>query len=253
MARGAGRDGPWFWYPRGGFGAICERLAGAAADAGAELRYRTTAERVELGPEGATVALAGGEMVAARRVWSTLPLPALARMTTPAPPPAVLEAAGRLGFRAMLLVYLVVDGGRYSPYDAHYLPDPATPVSRVSEPANYRDGDDPPGRTVLCAELPRSRDGALWRAGNDRLASLVRATLTDRGLPDPGPVRRVAVRRLPTSTRSTGSATPPRSRPWTPGRPPSRPCSASAASACSSTTTPTTPWPWPGPPPTPWP
>jgi protoporphyrinogen oxidase len=143
------------------------------------------------------VALAGGETVAARRVWSTLPLPALARMTTPAPPPAVLEAAGQLGFRAMLLVYLVVDGGRYSPYDAHYLPDLATPVSRVSEPANYRDGDDPPGRTVLCAELPCSRDGALWRAGNDRLAGLVRATLTDRGLPDPGPVRRVAVRRLP--------------------------------------------------------
>ncbi|MFL6265815.1 MAG: protoporphyrinogen/coproporphyrinogen oxidase [Actinomycetes bacterium] len=197
VARGAGRDGPWFWYPRGGFGAICERLAAAAADAGAELRYRTAAERVELGPEGATVALAGGETVAARRVWSTLPLPALARMTTPAPPPAVLEAAGQLGFRAMLLVYLVVDGGRYSPYDAHYLPDPATPVSRVSEPANYRDGDDPPGRTVLCAELPCSRDGALWRAGNDRLAGLVRATLADRGLPDPGPVRRVAVRRLP--------------------------------------------------------
>jgi protoporphyrinogen oxidase len=197
VARGAGRDGPWFWYPRGGFGAICERLAAAAADAGAELRYRTTAERVELGPEGATVTLAGGEMVAARRVWSTLPLPVLARMTTPAPPPAVLEAAGHLGFRAMLLVYLVLDGGRYSPYDAHYLPDPATPVSRVSEPANYRDGDDPPGRTVLCAELPCSRDGALWRAGNDRLAGLVRATLTDRGLPDPGPVRRVAVRRLP--------------------------------------------------------
>jgi len=38
---------------------------------------------------------------------------------------------------------------------------------------------------------------------------------------------------------------------WTPGRPPSRPCSASAAWGCSSTTTPTTPWPWPGPRPTP--
>ena len=118
-------------------------------------------------------------------------------MTTPAPPPAVLEAAGQLGFRAMLLVYLVLDGGRYSPYDAHYLPDPGTPVTRVSEPANYRDGDDPPGRTVLCAELPCSRDGELWRAGNDRLAGLVRAALADRGLPDPAPVRRVAVRRLP--------------------------------------------------------
>jgi protoporphyrinogen oxidase len=198
VARGAGRSGgPWFWYPRHGFGTICERLAAAAAEAGAELRYRTAAERVELGPEGATVTLAGGGTLQARRVWSTVPLPTLARMTSPAPPPAVLAAAGELGFRAMVLVYLVLDGGRYSPYDAHYLPDPGTPVTRVSEPANYRDGDDPPARTVLCAELPCSRDGELWRAGNDRLAGLVRAALRDRGLPDPGPVRRVAVRRLP--------------------------------------------------------
>jgi protoporphyrinogen oxidase len=196
VARAAGGQRPWFWYPKDGFGAICERLAAAAADAGAELRYRTAAERVELGPEGATVTLAGGERLAARRVWSTVPLPALARMTDPAPPPAVLAAAGRLDFRAMLLVYLVLDGGRYSDYDAHYLPDPGTPVTRVSEPANYRDGDDPPGRTVLCAELPCSRDSDLWRAGDDRLAGLVRASLADRGLPDPGPVRRVAVRRL---------------------------------------------------------
>jgi protoporphyrinogen oxidase len=198
LARGAtGRGGSWFWYPRHGFGAITERLAGAAAEAGAELRYGSAAERVELGPGGARVALAGGETLEGRRVWSTLPLPTLAAMTDPAPPPAVLEAAGRLAFRAMVLVYLVLEGGRYSPYDAHYLPDPGTPVTRVSEPANYRDGDDPPDRTVLCAELPCSRDGELWRAGSDRLAGLVRSALADRGLPEPGPVRRVAVRRLP--------------------------------------------------------
>src|SRR5829696_7634945 len=96
VARAAGGQRPWFWYPRDGFGAICERLAGAAAEAGAELRYRTAAERVELGPEGATVTLAGGERLTARRVWSTIPLPTLARMTDPAPSPAVLAAAGQL-------------------------------------------------------------------------------------------------------------------------------------------------------------
>jgi protoporphyrinogen oxidase len=118
-------------------------------------------------------------------------------MADPAPPPAVAAAAGRLAFRAMLLVYLVLDTGRYSPYDAHYLPDPGTPVTRVSEPTNYRDGDDPPGRTVLCAELPCQRDDRLWRSGDRQLAALVRSTLRDRGLPEPGPVRAVTVRRLP--------------------------------------------------------
>ena len=197
VARGAAASGKEFLYPRGGFGTISERLAEAAAAAGAELRYRAAAERVELAGDRATVHLAGGGTLTARRLWSTIPLPALAAMTDPAPPAAVTAAAGRLAFRAMVLFYLFLYTGRYSAYDAHYLPDPGTPVTRVSEPTNYRDGDDPPARTVLCAELPCSRDGELWRAGNDRLAGLVRAALRDRGLPDPGPVRRVAVRRLP--------------------------------------------------------
>jgi protoporphyrinogen oxidase len=199
VARGAGGGGggAFFWYPRRGFGTISERLAEAAAAAGAELRFGAAAERVRLGDAaGATVTLAGGEMVTARRVWSTIPLPVLARIADPAPPAGLLEAAGRLDFRAMLLVYLVLDGGRYSPYDAHYLPDPGTPVTRVSEPTNYRDGDDPRGRTVLCAELPCERGGELWRAADGELAGLVRATLRDRGLPAPA-VRAVAVRRLP--------------------------------------------------------
>src|SRR6266545_2186120 len=183
VARGAGGDGAFFWYPRRGFGTIGERLAAA--------------ERVWLGDRGrATVTLAGGETVTARRVWSTIPLPVLARIAEPAPPASLLAAAGRLDFRAMLLVYLVLDGGRYSPYDAHYLPDPGTPVTRVSEPTNYRDGDDPRDRTVLCAELPCERGGELWRAADGELAGLVRATLRDRGLPEPT-VRAVAVRRLP--------------------------------------------------------
>jgi protoporphyrinogen oxidase len=196
VARGAAASGKEFLYPRGGFGTISERLAEAAAAAGAELRYRAAAERVELAGDRATVWLAGGGTLTARRLWSTIPLPALAAMTDPAPPAAVTAAAGRLAFRAMVLVYLVLDTGRYSAYDAHYLPDPGTPVTRVSEPTNYRDGGDPPGRTVLCAELPCQRGDRLWAASDDQLAGLVAATLRDRGLPDPGPVRAVAVRRL---------------------------------------------------------
>jgi protoporphyrinogen oxidase len=197
VARGAGGGGGFFWYPRRGFGTISERLAEAAAAAGAELRFGAAVEKVSLVDRTrATVILAGGETVTAARVWSTIPLPVLARIAEPAPPAAVVAAAGRLDFRAMLLVYLVLDGGRYSPYDAHYLPDPGTPVTRVSEPTNYRDGDDPPGRTVLCAELPCERDGGLWRAADGELAGLVLATLRDRGLPAPA-VRAVAVRRLP--------------------------------------------------------
>jgi protoporphyrinogen oxidase len=185
-----------FWYPRRGYGQISEALAAAAEAAGAELRYGAAAEAVELGEDGVRVRLAGGEELEAGRLWTTVPLPVLARMTSPAPATAALEAAGRLEFRAMLLVYLVLDVDRYSTFDAHYLPEAWTPVTRVSEPKNYRDGDDVPGRTVLCAELPCSRDDRLWEASDEELGALASDALAGAGLPRPRAVETV-VRRLP--------------------------------------------------------
>ena len=196
VARGARPGGAGFWYPRRGFGAITERLVEAAAAAGAQVRLGAAAERVALGPDGVRVDVAGGGAVTAGRVWSTIPLPLLARMADPPPPPAALAAAASLRLRAMLLVYLSLEGRPYTPYDAHYLPDEGTPVTRVSEPANYRDSpDDPPDRTVLCAEIPCDPGGGLWEAPDAELADLVEAALVERGLPRPRR-RAVVVRRL---------------------------------------------------------
>jgi protoporphyrinogen oxidase len=181
VRRGGGRT---FWYPRRGYGQLSEALADAAAAAGAELRFGVEAARVELGASSVRV----GD-VEADRLFSTIPLAALSRVAG-GPDPAGLE------LRAMLLVYLVLDLERYTPYDAHYLPEEWTRVTRVSEPKNYRDGDDPRGRTVLCAELPCSVDEELWTAPDELLGLLVSDTLARAGLPAVRPVE-VAVRRLP--------------------------------------------------------
>jgi protoporphyrinogen oxidase len=95
----------------------------------------------------------------------------------------------------MLLVYLVVGGERYTDFDAHYLPEEYTPVTRISEPKNYRDGPDPKTHTILCAEIPCSRDHALWRADPGVLGDVVVDALVASGLPRPE-VLGVDVRRL---------------------------------------------------------
>lgn len=195
VARGARTEGRTFYYPRRGYGQISEALAEAAADAGADLRLGARVERVRLHPGGASVLTAGGETVEGRHVWSTVPLPALARMVDPPPPPEVLEAAGHLRSRALALVYLVVPLDRYSPFDAHYLPEESTPVTRISEPKNYRDGDDPSDRTVLCFEIPCERGDVVWRASDPALGEIAARTLPLVGLPE-AEVAAVVVRRL---------------------------------------------------------
>jgi protoporphyrinogen oxidase len=194
----SGRSGAWFWYPRGGFGTISERLADGAAAAGATLRFGTSVEALELGDDGVVAWLSGGDAVAAGNAFTTLPLATLSRLVRPPPPRPVLDAVATLRTRALLLVYLVFARDRCTPYDAHYIPGEFTPVTRISEPKNYRSAGDPEGRTVLCAEIPCQVGDALWSATEQSAGELVQETLARAGFRLPAPVD-VVLRRLPSA------------------------------------------------------
>lgn len=198
LARGARPEGRTFLYPRTGFGAIAERLAGAAVEAGAAVRLGTAVAAIDLADQDrVTLRLGDGTAIDAHHVFSTLPLPVLAAAASPPPPPDVLDAARGLRHRALVLVYLVLARARWTDFDAHYFPGLEVPASRVSEPKNYRDNpDDPPDRTALCAEVPCWEGDETWTASPSVLGDRVAAALRAVGLPDPAPVA-VEVRRLP--------------------------------------------------------
>lgn len=188
-------SGRVFLYPRRGYGQIVERLADAAVEAGVELNLSTPVSSVSVGHDQVTVRTGNGGTLTSGSAFSSLPLTRLAAMLHPAPPAAVATAVDQLRTRAMLLVYLVVDRPHYTSFDAHYVPGLDTRVARVSEPKNYRDGDDPPDRTVLCAEIPCWTTDDLWTWSAEDLSRLVVDDLVRIGLPDATPLE-VDVRRL---------------------------------------------------------
>jgi protoporphyrinogen oxidase len=210
---GGSGQGQIFHYPRRGFGQIVEALADAATGAGADIRLSSPVERIvpRSGADSSPVACtADGTAVTGRHIFSTVPLPRLARMTDPQAPADVLGAADGLEFRAMVLVYLVHDGGRWTSFDAHYLPADGTPVTRLSEPANYRvSADDPADRSVICAEIPCAPGDAIHTASEETLSEVVTDALARTGLP-PLNVAGVVVRRVqhvyPVYTRGYGAA-----------------------------------------------
>jgi protoporphyrinogen oxidase len=193
--RGSGR----FFYPRYGYGQICEAYYRAARDAGARIHLDAQVRSVET-TDGAVSMVRyekGGQPLSlgANYVWSTIPMTSLARCLKPCPPEYLRAAAG-IDYRAMILIYLVLEQDRFSEYDAHYFPEPNVPISRLSEPKNYRDGQGPPNLTVLCAELPCAADGPEWGQSDEELGRLVCAALKAAGLPVQTPVKEVATRRL---------------------------------------------------------
>ncbi|HEX7071731.1 MAG TPA: FAD-dependent oxidoreductase [Rhodothermales bacterium] len=200
ISRGNGVDKSIFYYPRKGFGQISEAYAAAAEAAGARIIRKARVERVDCSQRDRIVvgySLDGvTATVEADYVWSTIPITILARLTSPQPPEDVLRAASTLDYRAMLLIYLVLDQEQFTEYDAHYFPETQIPISRLSEPKNYAANGEPKGKTVLCAELPCAVDDKFWKMTDEELGAVVRQSLSDAGIPVRGPVSQVVTRRL---------------------------------------------------------
>jgi protoporphyrinogen oxidase len=203
MSSGNREERGVFYYPRNGFGQIPETISAAAQDQGARILLDSPVREVRLGRKGGgQIRIAGKEgdsTVEWDHLWSTLPLRTLVEMIEPSPPGEILGAASALETRAMVLVYLVLDGGRFSEFDAHYFPSEDIPFTRISEPKNYAAREAPAGRTVLCAEIPCSREDPVWHAPEKALAELVTEGLARAGLPLRAPLLRTVARRLPSA------------------------------------------------------
>ncbi len=196
-------EGRIFYYPRNGYGQICEALAEAATNAEAEVRLATKVTSLSFEGDRAQATLVStsaadeeeAELLEADVVVSTIPATRLVDITTPAPAEDVRSSAASLESRGMVFVYLVVPRAQYTPYDAHYFPSLDTAIARLSEPKNYRTGTDPEDLTVLCAELACSVGDEVWSMDDEALGDLVARELQQLGLPAPAHVETL-VRRL---------------------------------------------------------
>lgn len=193
---GAGR----FFYPRNGYGQISNALHQSAQDAGASVHLNSsvTAVIAEQGHVRHVEISVAGEtrLLPADYVLSTIPVTVLARLVRTDGPAVPQDATQQLQQRSMVLVYLTLAAEQFTKFDAHYFPETAIRISRLSEPKNYS-LTTRPGRTVLCAELPCSQDDKEWSMTDEALGALVVRDLETAGL---GPVPRVVqvqTRRLP--------------------------------------------------------
>ncbi|OFX05036.1 MAG: hypothetical protein A3E78_00795 [Alphaproteobacteria bacterium RIFCSPHIGHO2_12_FULL_63_12] len=190
-----------FYYPRGGFGAICDAIGAAARDSGAAIHLNSRVEAVEMSENRVrSVTIRRGdevERLPVDAVWSTLPLTTLVKGAGEAAPEHVRRAAGAIRYRGMILVYIELDTDQYTEFDAHYFPELSIPISRLSEPKSYSAATEPKGRTILCAELPGDPGDQHWSMDDDSLGKALYGWLGACGLPQTAKITRAFTRRLP--------------------------------------------------------
>ena len=182
-----------YMYPRKGISLLYEGMAAEVRAAGNVIKLNAPAVRLERDPS--TGSGQGGERVA-RVVYredgqdkaidcdillSTLPLPALVTMMSPALPAPVVEHAAKLRYRSLKLIYIVLKRKQMTDYHWVYLLDEQFRVNRLSEQKNVSPDMVPADSTVLCIELSLWKDEPLWQASDEEIYQLALRDLMKMG------------------------------------------------------------------------
>jgi protoporphyrinogen oxidase len=156
-------DGTFYSTPQG-FSLITDRLAADVTAKGGELRLgarvtglerqggRVTTVAYEQDGQALTLPCAG--------VVSTLPVNLLPSMLHPAPPKDVLDAASSLNFRPTVFVGLLVNRPRVLPASFMYFREHS--FNRISDLAQFGIKIEPPGHTILVAEITCEEGERPW-------------------------------------------------------------------------------------------
>jgi protoporphyrinogen oxidase len=174
-----------YMYPQHGISVLFENMAAAARRNGTAIHLDSPAVRLERdGDRIARVVYSqqGVEKtIACRGVVSTLPLPRLVDMMTPALPESVAGHAAKLRYRSLKLIYIALKRPRLTDYHWVYLLDSQYRVNRMSEQKNVSVSMVPADRTILCIELSCWRDEPVWDATDEEVYRIALADLLKMG------------------------------------------------------------------------
>ena len=174
-----------YFYPRAGISRLYEGMAAEITAGGNQIRLNSPVVRVER--TGDTVSrvvyktAAGEQSIEADAVLSTLPLPALVNMMSPALPQSVVDHAARLRYRSLKLIYIALKRPQLTNYHWVYLLDDDYRVNRMSEQKNVSPDMVPADRTILCIELSLWKDEPLWHASDEEIYRIALKDLMKMG------------------------------------------------------------------------
>lgn len=182
-----------YMYPRKGISLLYEGMAAEVRAAGNVIKLNAPATRLERTPSTGS-GQAGDRVTTVHYrengedkqlpcdlLLSTLPLPSLVSMTSPALPAPVVAHAAKLKYRSLKLIYIALKRARMTDYHWVYLLDEQFRVNRLSEQKNVSPDMVPDGSTVLCIELSLWKDEPLWQASDEEIYQLALRDLMKMG------------------------------------------------------------------------
>jgi protoporphyrinogen oxidase len=175
-----------YMYPRAGISTLYDNMAARAKAQGAQVLLNSTVTAIERDGDRAIAVRYSQDgqerRVACDGVINTLPLKSVATMIEPALPAEALAHAGKLKYRSMRLINIVLGRDRLTDFHWVYLTDPKFTCNRVSEQKNVSRDMVPPGETVLVVELSCWQGDTMWTASDEEVFEVAMQDLLKTGL-----------------------------------------------------------------------
>jgi protoporphyrinogen oxidase len=176
-----------FEYPRLGPGMLWEAFRRAVEENGGQVQLQAPVVRVKRQGTRITSVVVnrsdGAREIAGTHFISTLALRELLNALEPPPPPDVLHAANRLGYRDFLTVILIVDAPQLFPDNWIYVHTPQVHVGRIQNFKNWSPAMLPDlTKTSLGMEYFVSEGDTLWNLSDEQLIALAKQELELIGL-----------------------------------------------------------------------
>jgi protoporphyrinogen oxidase len=191
-----------FYYPVLGPGMMWERFQEVVRQGGGKVQLNSQVlklthdenriKTITIQHQGRIVEIAGKQFI------STMPLTELVEALDPPAPEEVIQAAGHLNFRALILVGLIINRAALFPDNWIYVHSPDVKVGRIQNPKNWSTDLVPNLHTTsLGLEYFCSEGDAIWNMCNAELIELATREIDELGLADIGEVEDGVVFRQP--------------------------------------------------------
>ncbi|MFT4579040.1 MAG: protoporphyrinogen oxidase [Nitrospinales bacterium] len=163
------------YYPKKGVGEIVKKMQAAFLAKGGKIEMGCSLSNLSCNENNTFTAHYQsniGEKVetTATHVISTIPIPSLVQVMTPAVPAEIIESANKLEYLSTIVLYIVITDRDI--FDCAYLYLINRPYNRVSNVNRFHSDLCPKGENMLALEITCHFNDSVWNSSDDELFEL---------------------------------------------------------------------------------
>jgi len=155
-----------FYYPKYGIKKICDEIKKRVEKNKGKINTKSAIKSINISKNKVESITLGKRKIKTDYLISTIPITNLPKLIKPTPPKEVIEAAKKLKYRSLIILYLIVDKEKALNYNWIFFPEKDFIFNRVSEQKSFSKYTCPENKTAVMVEITCDFNDWRWKASD---------------------------------------------------------------------------------------